>query len=61
MSCCAAELAVVGWFVIFGFDVGQQRDYYTQRLNFFLQPQHFKLFLPQNFVNILHGVSTSKI
>ena len=32
----------------------QKRGCYPQRLNFFLQPRHIKLLLPQNFVNIPH-------
>ena len=32
----------------------EQRGCYPQRLNFFLQRLHLKLFLPQNFVDIPH-------
>src|SRR5437879_4400390 len=41
--------------VIFCFPVREQkRGCDTQRLNFFLQSRHIKLFLSQNFVNVLH-------
>jgi hypothetical protein len=42
--------------VIFGFRLCQQkRDCYTQRLNLVFQPRLLKLFLFQNFVNVLHA------
>src|SRR6266446_1705179 len=42
--------------VIFRFPVlRQKRGCYTQRPNFFFQPRHLKLFLSQNFVNVLHA------
>jgi hypothetical protein len=41
---------------IFRFPViGQKRSCYAQCRNFFLQPRHLKLFLSQNFVNVLHA------
>jgi hypothetical protein len=41
--------------VIFRFPVlRQNRGHYTQCLDFVFQPRLFKLFLSQNFVNVLH-------
>ena len=40
---------------IFG---GKQRSYHAQRLHFLFESREFELFLPQNFIDILHILGT---